>query len=281
MIDLRDTINLRGLLRRRTRRPRAELVALVQNQVEFVDEWIAYHRTIGFDNITIYDNDSRDGTTERLAAWCRERWFSAMHWPTRKGQHLRHAAYADAVGLSRADFIGFFDINEFLVLHQHDHVGDWLSALPQHAGAVAINRRLFGYDRDGSGPVIERVNQRIGGGTMAEHLPRSIARKSCLVEARSNLPSVVGQIVAPDAVPVQRGPRNTTLSLHREIAQINRYGDIDAEEAEPFPDGEVVPFPALPAGRRAPPLAAAPEDRSAATMLERAARANGAVARPA
>ena len=38
------------------------LVATVKNEGPYLWEWVAYHKSIGFDNIVIFQNDSNDMT---------------------------------------------------------------------------------------------------------------------------------------------------------------------------------------------------------------------------
>ncbi|MFG1358490.1 glycosyltransferase family 2 protein [Xanthobacter pseudotagetidis] len=42
------------------------ICAIVRDEAPYVLEWVAHHRALGFDHIFVFDNESRDGTSELL-----------------------------------------------------------------------------------------------------------------------------------------------------------------------------------------------------------------------
>ncbi len=63
---------LHALLRRATRAKRmACVVGSARNEGAYLLEWIAYHRSVGFDHIFLYTNDNTDGSDELLGLLAR------------------------------------------------------------------------------------------------------------------------------------------------------------------------------------------------------------------
>jgi glycosyltransferase involved in cell wall biosynthesis len=139
------------------------LIAIAKNEERSIAEWIAYHRAIGFDQIVVYDN----GSTDRTASIINH--ISSLdplvvykYWPDRIGQAPQTEAYAAALESNDAKWLAFFDVDEFLVLRRHETVNQYLSAMDDKVGAIAVNWRIFGSSGridPGEGLVIERFVQ--------------------------------------------------------------------------------------------------------------------------
>lgn len=122
-------------------------ILTVRNEAPFLIEWLAHHRACGFTDFLVFSNDCGDGTDAMLDR------LEAMGWLT----HLRNDAHgdkgpqwsalkaADSHPVTRAaDWILFFDIDEFVNIHVGDRtVPDLLAALPE-ASAIPLTWRLFG-----------------------------------------------------------------------------------------------------------------------------------------
>jgi hypothetical protein len=90
------------------------LCAIGRDEGRHLREWIEWHRMVGVSRFYFYDNDSSDDTRSVLEPYRRQRLVVYTHWPERPGQL---SAYADCIGRARrqAMFIGFMDVDEFLV----------------------------------------------------------------------------------------------------------------------------------------------------------------------
>jgi hypothetical protein len=142
-------------MRRRTvdrddERPRLRLavVAICRNEGPYILEWIAWYKTLGFDRIFVYDNVSDDGTSELLAALHRAGEIERVHWPRRERQNPQRTAYAHFLqfGASGFDWVLVCDIDEFLVVRDHD-VRKFIDAAAQEepkVAAFAIPWLVFG-----------------------------------------------------------------------------------------------------------------------------------------
>ena len=137
----------------------ATLVTCVKNEASYLLEWIAFHRVYGFDTLIIYDNESTDNTRallEPLAAHGEIEYRFQQDLPEIAPQV---AALRDAHERCTTEWIAFLDADEFLLLHQHRSVGEFLAGFGPEVSQVCINWRLFGSSGQAvrnSGLVIER-----------------------------------------------------------------------------------------------------------------------------
>jgi SAM-dependent methyltransferase len=162
---LEPAIATRPARRRRYRsRPRAArfgIVAIVRNEAPYLLQWIAHYRVLGFEQITIYDNESNDGSSRILAPLARAGIVNARYWPDRGNR--QRAAYDNAIRRLRpwVEWCLFADLDEFLVLDPRLRLDDILPADPG-IGAIGIPWRMFGSDGQrnrGSELVIERFTK--------------------------------------------------------------------------------------------------------------------------
>lgn len=118
---------------------------IAKDEARYLVEWVAHYLALGFDEILIYDNGSRDATPAIGEAFARRLDGVAFHgWPDRPGRIPQTSAYADALGRTRCEWLAFFDADELLVLKRHSGIKPFLARYPGQAGAVAINWLLFG-----------------------------------------------------------------------------------------------------------------------------------------
>lgn len=141
----------------------------VRNEARYLIEWIAYHLSIGFDNIIVASNDNTDGSDALLAALDRHGFISHIdnspmieQFDRPKG--LDHRANWVTTGhplFLQHDWATFLDCDEFIVLKKHANIKSFL-AERDDLSAIAINWRNFGsshlehYD---PAPVIERFTR--------------------------------------------------------------------------------------------------------------------------
>jgi hypothetical protein len=134
---------------------RIALVCVAKNEDRYIDEWIKYNFKLGFNDIYIYHND-----------WEFEYEHPNVHLTPIKGKGIQRFAYNDCYQKIKwvYDWVAFFDIDEFLVLHKHETIGDFLSEYNHHP-AVGINWLLFGDNNlnevnDSDYGLIERFTRR-------------------------------------------------------------------------------------------------------------------------
>lgn len=165
-------------------RYRYAIAAIVKNERQYLPEWLAYHRLIGFEHFYIADHGSTDGTESLLAQWQAQGLITTQRWiPEDRAQTSWYrqvlTEYAGDV-----DYMAFLDVDEFLVHPHCDRPLEWLEPIlaQEDVAAMAINWRIFGssgmHFRQPGG-VLERF-------TLASHCDRVVNRhvKSIVKPAR-------------------------------------------------------------------------------------------------
>ena len=130
------------------------LVCIAKNEDHYIDEWIDYHKKVGFDDIFIYQNNWRwSGESENV------------HKIDFDGNNLQIIAYNNFLFTYKDNFdwVAFFDVDEFLVLKKHKNIKEFLSDY-SNFDAVGINWVLFGnngHDKvDSEYSLIKRFTKR-------------------------------------------------------------------------------------------------------------------------
>lgn len=122
-------------------------VLTVRNEASFLLEWLAHHRACGFTNFLVFSNDCSDGTDlmlDRLQAMG-QLTHIRNNGPHDEGPQWAALKAADKHPLMQeADWILFFDIDEFVNIHVGDHSLDALLAALPEATAIPLTWRLFG-----------------------------------------------------------------------------------------------------------------------------------------
>lgn len=113
---------------------KVSLVCIAKDEDLYIDEWIQYHKKLGFDDIYIYQNDWRwSGESENV-------YKIEVDGPTKQKE-----SYNNFIKHNRTnyDWVAFFDVDEFLVLKKHKDIKSFLTEYESFP-AVGINWVLFG-----------------------------------------------------------------------------------------------------------------------------------------
>jgi hypothetical protein len=137
------------------------VTAIVRNESPYLLQWIAHYRILGFGQITIYDNESNDGSSRILGPLARAGVINAVYWRDRAKKQVR--AYHHAIGRLRpfVEWCLFADLDEFLVFDPGLTLNDIVPADPA-ISAIGIPWRIFGSGGQrnrGAEPVIERFTK--------------------------------------------------------------------------------------------------------------------------
>jgi glycosyltransferase involved in cell wall biosynthesis len=120
------------------------LCMCVKNEVFRISEWIAYHSLLGFESIIVYDNMSTDGTREILERFSDVLNVTVVEW-NRSDRMYQMDAFRDAIVRfgHKFDWMGFIDSDEFVVLHEHSCISEFVRNY-KNASAIVLNWALFG-----------------------------------------------------------------------------------------------------------------------------------------
>jgi SAM-dependent methyltransferase len=212
---------------------RMGVVAIARNEAPYLLEWIAHHRVLGFDHISIYDNDSNDASARVLAPLARAGVIDATYWHVRPGTHKQEAAYNHALAKLRdcLDWCLIVDLDEFLMLDDGLTMEDILPADPT-VGAVAFAWRVFGSagrrNRD-VGLTIERFTKAEPSN---EGTIKSLVRPRDVVHMRTHFPNLSHGSRMVDARGNTVAPRNPAEQPLEGPARIHHYCTRSWEEFE-------------------------------------------------
>ena len=120
------------------------LCLMVRDEKDYVCEWLAYHRSIGFESVIVIDNESTDGTQHILQKLAGAGLIDLMAWPTRTDGFNQMMAYKAASSRVGTEWLMFLDTDEFLVLHEDHEIGRFLGRFGPDVSLVGLNWRIFG-----------------------------------------------------------------------------------------------------------------------------------------
>ncbi|MDQ7727294.1 glycosyltransferase family 2 protein [Halomonas sp. SpR8] len=223
------------------------IAAIVKNEIDSLNEWLAYHLAVGASHFLMADNESDDGTYELLESLAQAGLVTLISVSSEDGPP-QLPAYQQLLEKrpNDIDLVAFIDADEYLFptiepeppgKQSNSPLLDWLAeqfASPE-VGALALNWACFGSNdakfRD-EGLVIERFTQRAKQSFGPNHHFKSIVRPAYVNEfanphyARLNrgcYVNALGQPVEP-RLDKQGDPR---MGLSEQIvwegARINHY----------------------------------------------------------
>lgn len=136
------------------------ICAIFKDEADYLKEWIEYHKIIGIEHIYLYNNNSSDNFLEILEPYIKLNYITLNDWPIKQGQMQAYQHWADNYK-NESKWVGFIDIDEFVVPNDYENVYDFLSGFEDRP-VVIINWRYFGssglIDRDIKRLVIEDFN---------------------------------------------------------------------------------------------------------------------------
>ena len=118
------------------------ICAIFKNEGKYLKEWIEYHKIVGVQHFYLYNNFSTDNYKEVLKPYVEEGLVTLTDWSIPQGQMK---AYADCVAKYSKDtqWIGFIDLDEFVVPNKTDSIGEFLKKFINRP-LVLIYWKMFG-----------------------------------------------------------------------------------------------------------------------------------------
>jgi len=124
---------------------RIAFCTVIRDEADYLPEWLAFQKLIGFDAGIIYNNASVDGTAEILATFGRTQELIVIDWPA-TDMFFQMRAFDDCVARFAKDFdwIAFIDIDEFIIKRSHKSLRDLLATQSRTTAGIAINWAMYG-----------------------------------------------------------------------------------------------------------------------------------------
>ncbi|CAO4183447.1 Glycosyl transferase family 2 [Methylorubrum aminovorans] len=219
------------------RRYHTAICAIAKDEDRYLLEWIAYHLSIGFEHIFLYDNMSQ----RRIARLINDRYrkkITIIRWPNRHGRHSQLEAYEHFLWAhgGECEWAAVLDIDEMLHLKQHNTIDEFLAMFPDVTG-IALNWRIFGsaghrtYKRAFLMERFTRASQidfQINRTVKSIHRMRYVA---LLGEHHANYMDEV-RVVTASGRRVSNGPYVDISADDFDVAQVNHYFVKSQEEWE-------------------------------------------------
>lgn len=226
-------------------RPQCAILCTIKNEAAYIFEHYAWHKRIGFTRFIYVHNDCTDQTVPALATLAAyDSQVTAIENIVQPGDRPQLSAYtrvrARILPQLQDWYIMVIDIDEFLLLKQHDSVQDLLAAFT-NPEVISFNWRIFGSNGQSEHAddlVISRFTACAPADHPANRLFKSIWRNTAQVANNGphrphfKSPEAV-RWVYPTAPPLGRdiplefrkgsNPRQTDHGPFLDIAQINHY----------------------------------------------------------
>lgn len=170
------------------------ICAIAKDEDSYLLEWLAYHRVVGVDHFTIFDNDSSDTTSHILSRLSRLGWLDHVPWPTQPDRTPQEPAYQEGVRRlnGRARWVAFIDLDEFIQPLGNDDVRAVLADY-QGVGGLMLPWRIFGSGGRqvaGDGLVMERFTRRATEGHPVNATVKTIARPELVTRVGVHTPGL-------------------------------------------------------------------------------------------
>lgn len=220
----------------RGRRVNIALCGIVRNEVRSVVEWLAHYKALGFTDFVIYDNESTDGTGEILQALDDAGELLRLEWPHSVGARPQRLAYEHMRKNTAADWIAYFDADEFLLLRQDESIADFLGRFDEDVSAVAINWVVFnsgGEEHYRARPVMERFTESLRRRDAHNRSMKSIGRRVKLSGTGIHRLEIGdGRYVTPSGKDAEFVTGQIMRSVDLEVAVLHHYMVKSLEEFE-------------------------------------------------
>ena len=145
-------------LRKTLKKAKVMLCSIMKNEELYIDEWLEYHRYLGFERAHLFDNADNASTYLASLPAKYKGYVKVTHLP---GLGKQFSAFQTCVkeGAKRNVWAAFIDIDEFIVLREHSDIKAFLHDVAPDGGSVVLNWNIMvsngslAYD---STPVVER-----------------------------------------------------------------------------------------------------------------------------
>lgn len=119
------------------------ICAIFRDEAKYLKEWITYHLLVGVDHFYLYNNFSEDDFMSVLQPFIDDKKVTLIDWPVNLGQL---SAYTDCIEKfsNQSKWIGFIDLDEFVVPNKMDNIYQLLKPFEKNRPAVMLYWKFFG-----------------------------------------------------------------------------------------------------------------------------------------
>jgi hypothetical protein len=205
------------------------VVAIVKDEADYLEEWLAYHLALRVDHFFIYDNGSTDGSAELLERFINHGLVTRLDWPLGGGQL---AAYNHSLRMfgAAARWLAYFDPDEYLVPLADDDIPSLLSRYAD-AAVLRVPRVEFGFSGHRAKPAGLTVDAYTGVGDVLDMDPDLPPRVKSIVQPGA-VSAVDIHLAFPADVPEPGQPTKTYEAELTGVVQLNHYYTRSFEEFE-------------------------------------------------
>jgi hypothetical protein len=164
---------------------RYAIAACARWETAYIVEWLNYYRAIGFGHVFLYCNDDDPAELyERVLPFTQgpQPFVTFRHHP-HQGEQPQMYGHFLLHNLHECEWVGFFDLDEFLRLPAGDTIADFMGRFDASVDCVLFNWIFFGpngHREPPAGPVLANYTKRSGN---LHPLTKYVA-KSVLFDAR-------------------------------------------------------------------------------------------------
>ncbi len=115
---------------------------IAKDETPFLEEWVSFHRAVGVDHFYIYDNGSAIPIKDTLTKYIQKHIVTVINFPGRSMQMPSFNHCLQHFGAENK-WIGYWDIDEFLVPMKEDNIQNVLKDFENYGG-LNVNWRCFG-----------------------------------------------------------------------------------------------------------------------------------------
>lgn len=122
---------------------KVSICAIFKNEAPYLREWIEFNHLVGVEHFYMYNNNSEDDYLSILKPYIEGGLVTLIQWPH---NHMQMESYKDCIEkfASETKWLGFIDIDEFIVPKTTDTIYEFLQPFEKKAGSVNIYWRLYG-----------------------------------------------------------------------------------------------------------------------------------------
>lgn len=233
--------------------PRLGVAAMIRNELDSLQEWVAFHLAVGVEHFILADVDSSDGSYAYLRELSRLGLVTLVHPVSAENKANEQATYRSLLAAcpTNLDIVAFIDADEFLLPLDEQAQHSAANTLPPNGlrtwlgkvfddpdvSALALNSACFGSSGErfrGDGLVIERFIQRSSRTYRYNRFYKSVVRPSCVSHFANKRHAILktGRYVNSEGAALQlaAGQPGVSRRVCWQGARINHYAVKSVEE---------------------------------------------------